>query len=179
MYTEYTGILDKNFDSDLFKRTILNINQLVTRQCKVYVSALGEAISTEATPKVVLRVETDDGTISCFMVEDTEMVQGRRPYDERAIEKHCSFTESSVRFQGPTPYSPCELVVAATKFLHYKQLPSDLKMGFHQNRVVPPFCHCFSQNPKWNLSLTGCELLKIAQDPQQSKFILKTEFTSA
>lgn len=65
-----------------------------------------------------------DGTRKSFHLCETDTVpQERVPYDEDSFVANATYEDITIRFDGPSPFTSIETVIALTKALSYRLMP--------------------------------------------------------
>jgi len=99
----------------------LLIQKFTHKQNDVFISEPGENIDYPDELTARFSCKTSNGKILGYIVENNNIVDCRHPYNEEEIQKLCNIHENLIEFKGKVTYSPIEIVVSMTKYLHMQK----------------------------------------------------------
>lgn len=101
----------------------LSFHQFAKRQCDMYVSRIADKVVVPEERVCEGRFSGPAGDCSVWLVQTEQPVDRRYPYDEDAICLNAVLRDNAVRLTGVLTFTPIEIIVALTKYLHNRLFP--------------------------------------------------------
>lgn len=129
IYKKIIDILSKEYNLSIVSNFRLFIHRFAKNNCYMF---LGKVDDNEPPQEYVANFsyKIDNTIFKGYIIEESEIIECRYPYDEEQITKLCCVDGKKVYLLEKSPNSFIETVVAMTKHLHYICYPTSAKWVF-------------------------------------------------